>query len=488
MQYEYNPKTGENLHFNESNILSGTEHKTIKQCAWICHDKDRYTADDEKAGKGKMDDLKGKHWHIVLNCKPALPLSTIAKWFGVPENCIEFPKGQGAFLDCVEYLTHESTKAQQQGKFRYTDEEVKANFDFRKELDEREENRLKYGKDLSKKDRQRYDVLYHGKTLQQCIDDDKILFMEDIEKLKKFRLEYISNQEAPRTRINYYVCGAGGIGKGLMSRAIARSLFPQYENDDDIYFSVGSGNTTFEGYDGQPVVIWNDCRAIDLIQKLGGRGNVFDVFDTHPPKRPGKQNIKYGSVRLCNVVNIVNSPEDYKDFLDGLAGQYIDKNGRMVYAEDRGQSYRRFPMIIPIRQEDFDILINKGFMENNTDFLQYREYFSIAGNLQKIATICGDNEELAKRITAETVKPIIDKHNEILALTDGYELTEAEILEKFKDYGKIKYSPVILDCELSENNPYIEEPQNRKETQAEEWKQPNVIEICKRMENGDYPF
>ena len=32
-QYEKNPRTGKDMHFGESNILSAIDHKTIKDCA-----------------------------------------------------------------------------------------------------------------------------------------------------------------------------------------------------------------------------------------------------------------------------------------------------------------------------------------------------------------------------------------------------------------------------------------------------------------------
>ena len=66
-------------------------------------------------------------------------------------------------------------------------------------------------------------------------------------------------------------------------------MYPQYENDEDIFFIVGSNGSALEGYDGQPVIIWDDKRAIDLLNVLGDRGNVFNVFDVHPVRQ--RQNI-----------------------------------------------------------------------------------------------------------------------------------------------------------------------------------------------------
>ena len=66
----------------------------------------------------------------------------------------------------MEYLPHSSEKEQEKGKTLYEDSEVHANFDWRKELNEREENREKYGGDLSPKKRMEWDVFYDGKTLK----------------------------------------------------------------------------------------------------------------------------------------------------------------------------------------------------------------------------------------------------------------------------------------------------------------------------------
>jgi len=275
--------------------------------------------------------------------------------------------------------------------------------------------------------------------------------------------------QQPNTRINYYVCGSGGLGKGLMSKAIARSLFPHLLDDDDIFFPVGSNNATFEGYDGQPVIIWNDCRAIDLLQKLGGRGNVFDVFDTHPSST-GRQNVKYSSVKLCNTVNIVNSVEDYSSFLNGLAGEYTARDGAKIIAEDKGQSYRRFPMIIPLHQEDFDLLLNKGFLEDTNDFSEYISYKNIRGNLQKIAVMCSGNEKLAREIESRTIKTITDKHQEVLEKINNQNLDDDEIRKMFERNGK-----TWLNLEKEEKPVYVEN----------EKKEIDLLEYAQQQKDND---
>lgn len=436
MQYVKHPETNETL-LEEDKIIETINRKGIKLYAYILHDKDVYSQADEEADpKHKKGEIKPPHWHIVLQCGYAIEIGTVAKWLGISDNFVDVPKGLGAgkFLDCVEYLTHESIKQQELGKHRYEDKEVKTNFDFRSKIDKRNENKAKYGKDLSDKDQLRYDVLYSGKTLRQCIAQDRLLYMEDFEKLQKLRMQYISMQKPPKTRLNYYVTGRGGVGKGLICRALARSMYPQYNDDEDIFFEVGAKGAAFEGYDGQPVIIWNDRRAYDLLQELNGRGNVFNVFDTHPTKQ--KQNVKFSSMFLCNEVNIVNSVQPYDEFLQGLAGGYTDKYGEEHEAEDKGQSYRRFPFMILLHEEDFDMMLNKGFVENTKNFEEYIEYNHIRGNMQRIAERCGSNEKLARTLEAKVLEPVVKKHNEVKEQFEHQVDNEEAILKEFEDYGK----------------------------------------------------
>lgn len=437
MQYQNHPNTGEML-LSEDAIKSAVEHKGIDKWAYVLHNQDihtqqecdRYIKDHNgEQPEWKVGDKKPPHWHVVIQFKNQSDTSTVAKWLGITENYVQVPKGNGPgkFLDCVAYLTHENKKQQSQGKHLYSDEEIHSNFDFRSELNQRADDKVKYGGDLSPKDKLRYDVLYRGKTLRQCISEAPKLYMDDMQYLKKARLDYISRQPAPPNRINYYVTGEGGDGKGLMCRSIARSLFPN-DYDDEIFFEVGSDNCLFEGYDGQPVIIWNDFRAHELIESLGSIGNVYTVFDTHPTRQ--KQNIKYGSINLCNTVNLINSVQPWSEFLDELNFNKEDRKHK--------QAYRRFPLISVLHTSDYDLLINKGFIEGDSEsFGQYIEYKHIQGSLRMIAERCRANDELARELEAKTVKPVITAHNQLVTKMEEIPDDEDEIRAEFANYGTI---------------------------------------------------
>lgn len=443
----HNPETGEK-YLDEEKIKDALNHRTIKRWGYALHDKDVYNeADELEDPKHRAGEHKDDHWHIVLEMKSnQQDVDTIAKWFGIPANMIDIAKGRGAFLDCVEYLTHENPKecgpveAGGNGKHRYADEEVFANFDFRAELDKRLVNKAKYGKDLTLQEQWRFDVRYNGKTLRECRLEDNVQFIEDEKRLRELRIGYLSEQPAPSFRFNFYVQGRGGLGKGLMCRALARSLFPHLagHDDDEIFFETGAPGVAFEGYDGQPVIIWNDRRHTSLLKELKGRENVFNVFDTHPTRQ--RQNVKFGSISLVNTFNIVNSVEPYDEFLDGLVARRKGENGDYEQEEDKGQSYRRFPFIIPLHEDDFDFLLNKGFMEGTAEFTEYIAYEHIRGNMQRIAERCKNNERLARALENQVLEPVIGKVLELQARYDvNDEMTEEEeqaILAEFADYGK----------------------------------------------------
>ena len=123
-QNEYHPndyddgnvKQGSTPLITQKMIDDGLSRRSIKQYAYIWHDKDVYTKDEEEENPQHVaGQPKARHVQIVLNCPNKVDTSSVAKWIGIPENFIGVPKGRGAFLDCVEYLTHESEKEQEAG-------------------------------------------------------------------------------------------------------------------------------------------------------------------------------------------------------------------------------------------------------------------------------------------------------------------------------------------------------------------------------------
>lgn len=413
-------KPGVEPWITEEQIAEGLDHKTIKQWAWIWHDRDIYTEEDEitdRENRVKAGELKFKHAHIMIDVPSKFPISTVARWFKVPPQQVTVLRGRGAFLDGVEYLVHESPRALEQFKTHYDDDEIHASpgFDFRKELTDLQAHRAKYGKragEMTPADTMRMHVMHDGWNMKQCRDDDPLTYAKIRSSLPPLRLDYLLDSPPCPFRLNIYVDGPGGTGKSSFCRYIAQTMF---KNTDSPYFRIGNdARVTFDGYDGQPAIIWDDMRAVSLIKQFGREG-VFRLFDPHPDQ--DAQQAKHSRIILCNMLNIINGVEPYKDFIAGLAGTYTDRDGRKHEAEDENQAWRRFPLILCVRMDDFAVLFNKGFVDDDLSSIKtMQQYAFIRGSMkeamEKLSGEARDQALLTFGEPVETaVKMITDAHD-----------------------------------------------------------------------------
>lgn len=374
MQYLRHPTTGETLLTEETvrGVLS--TYRTITDWAYIIHDRD--IKDDGIT-------IKPPHFHIVIRTpRSPVTIQKISTWFGIPENFIDIPKGRGAFYDCVGYLTHALTP----DKTRYLDENVQSNFDWKQALENyyasKDRNR-KYTNRNEKIDE--WLLLLNGGAvnLADLRAEDPVLFLRNYPVLSRARNSYLKNLPAPSCRINFLITGDAGYGKSLASRAVARSLYDgEGLEEHEILFEIGDNKVSFEGYEGQPVIIWNDARPKNLLDMLGSRDNLFNVFDCFPSNR--RQHIKYDSIALNNKYNIINTVMPWEDFVKGLAGEFTTWDGRQFFSEDVVQSYRRFPMIIPLQRDYYNVYLNEGWLSLNGNYREYINYCQIRGNFGEI--------------------------------------------------------------------------------------------------------
>ena len=216
--------------------------------------------------------------------------------------------------------------------------------------------------------------------MKQCREDDPLTFSKIRNTLPPLRLDYLMDAPPCPFRLNIYVDGPGGIGKSAFCEYIAQSLFSFV---DDPFFHVGNDErVTFDGYDGEPVIIWDDMRAIDFIKHFGNNG-TFRLFDPHPKKMA--EQAKHTRVILNNALTIINGVDSFDKFISTLAGEYVDAKGYRHHAEDANQAWRRFPMILCVRENDFDILINQGFINKDLSSIQTLiTYSHIRGNMKAI--------------------------------------------------------------------------------------------------------
>lgn len=186
-------------------------------------------------------------------------------------------------------------------------------------------------------------VTKEGMTEEYVRKSNSTFYTNNFEAVSRWRKKYLSEYAPiPEFKTNIYIYGPGGIGKTVASQAAAKSLFPDAVNP---YFQTFAETRNLKWYDGQPVIIWDNCMSSDLL-RMFGRQKLFDILDTQPTDTKCKTNS--GSVRLVNSINIINSIEPYDVFLDGLCKS----------KEDKDQVCKLFPIIMELHEDDYDILYN----------------------------------------------------------------------------------------------------------------------------------
>lgn len=450
MQYRVHKDTGEVLWVREQwdALISALDELGILEAhAAIWHDKDHFPDGRDKP----------LHFHGVIRLKPGFEkqIRFLAIRASLPASRIRRPGDAYAegkvvtgrlaadisFYDFCQYLVHEDERSREQGKFQYPRDEVAASFDFGAFLDAGRPAKAKNSRTKATPvDMLALAIQEEGLTLREAKRQDPLAYNRAIGRMERSRGVYLSSMEAPSMVMNFYISGIGGVGKDLLARALARSLAPDVESP---FFVVGGQNVTFQKYDGQPVLIWEDHRAGAMVAKVGGRGELFSLLG--PYRDPGASpdvNVKHGSTRLVNAFNIVTGPDDYRTFLDGLAGEYAVMQGGVKVqhkAENKGQAYRRFPVIIPVSEGEYDIYVNKGFLDGTREYEVYEEYRHMRQGLEALARRAQLIEDAVERaqVLADreraTVLPILEQVRRLEI--SGEAISADEVLAEFADVG-----------------------------------------------------
>lgn len=439
-QYLRNPVTGEVL-LDEQTIRQFCEGKAVKRYGWIIHDKDVLSAKEARDMGRQPGELKDPHAHLMLEMNNATALGAVARKLGIPPQYVEIKKGKGVFWDTMEYLSHEHEKQQELGKHRYDDSEVHSNIkDWREQLNEHVARRSENGKNRRLGERVKklkMRVLRGELTLRQALHADDEAYAECFTQLRGLRSEFLGTMPPPDVRMNFHVSGKGRSGKTAMAKALAQSLYPHLE-EHECYFVVGEKGVSFQQYDGQPVIIYDDYRAVDFIVEFG-RSGTFRMFDQHPGKVV--MNIKYGAVNLVNEVSIVTAVESYEDFCNGLAGTYEDKTGNKFKAEDDRQSYGRFPFFSKVDPESFTWFMNRGFVDGHSyhstqEVLRCEHNWREYSNL--LDTLSEDERREVTLAAGETFfKPLLDKAHP-KALQRDHSGDKQAVLAQLTAPGKVR--------------------------------------------------
>lgn len=458
----------------------------IKGSAYILHDKDSYIEkevkdinkrldDDIQALKDanawtqeKEDELQAKkvavgehkpdHWHILLDFgSNSKSVSAIATMFHtIPSMVNRVHGGKKGFASMLAYLTHITPTAMNDDKFEYDTSEVKGlKFPEIGEYDgfsTYEDFANAYLEGTFITDVTAKDVLQGRITPGELMKKDPEYFLKHETMIRRARINYNNSKSTPNTLFNYFV-GAGSsdregtqgrIGKGIMCKALALShlsnMFPNIDftdmtNDEltskgYIYWTGGAG-VPFQGYDGQPIIIWEDCRAYDLIKAFGGINNVFKSLDTHP--KPIGLNIKYGEVYLKNSIFIFDGAQSYDEFINELSIKWVqernswgDSHNVMKVKEDKSQAKGRFPFIIEITPSTISATIQLEYLIGTT---RYNSRKTFRNDLRFLAQ--AKKLEVASNLVG---KLFVDASTNVLSVLDAPKDEPDNLLEEISEH------------------------------------------------------
>lgn len=439
----------QNTHYDGVEIFSldqaqqACDRKGMTEYAYILHDRDTYSAEEIASGNAPVDaavdDPKADHIHTVVRRKSMATLGAIARAFGVPPQQVE-KKAASAFEDLVEYLTHEHPDQQERGKHLYDRSEVITNVaDLWECVDKHKENRKKKKVD----EKAVFKQVSDGElTLEDVREQYPDIYVKkgNLSHMRILRNDYISRLVPPSKVMNIYICGDGGKGKDAAAVAIAKALKELFGWR---IFKVGADNVTFENYDGEEIIIWEDKRAASFIHACGGRGDAFRVLGPYRKDTDRMVvNVKNSKVTLANHVNIITAVTPYRTFISGLAGTYKDRYNVEQNAEDEGQAYRRIQIVIEVERGSYTIHVNKGFAEGTGE---YFDYFTTSGIAQNFEQLYRDSEHIKDEeerinvvgeLSTQTVAPVIDEFNRLMNRADSLsEMTADELRAQYAHLG-----------------------------------------------------
>lgn len=445
--------------------LAQRSSSLLRWC-WIIHDEDRYTVDDclnpdgtppdpvlavadegvylsidlklrvwlivqwkSKADKfamrGWFGQLKPVHIHCAVQAKNYLSFKQIAKELGIPAQYVQkstahFPldspmRGK-KFEAMATYQTHKDDVQRAKGKHVYLDSAVHTSgFDYTELTIEYLELKAKTSASRMKKaeiDAVTNDIHAGKISIRDAIAKYGYAFYHDHKKaFDDARQEYLASDAFTiPMRTNIYIGpdagfakahpnDLGGLGKTQLAKRIAMGLTPDL-TQRDAFHKVSDMKVAFDRYVEQPTIIFSESRPGGFMGILG-RETTFNILETHPDK--DAVSIKFGDRVLVNSFNVVEGIVPWRQFLEGLAGEYVDKRGEHHDAEARTQAYRRFALVIALTPTTFDLYGNKGvFMGDDTSLTSFMHMAHGEVNVAKLMRTYGGPA------LGEVFKPVVD--------------------------------------------------------------------------------
>lgn len=404
----------------------------IRLFAWVIHNRDTYTEEEvSKATKAiQVGDSKPEHLHCVINLSNGMTPSAVCKLLNIdPRQLVYVKRREGddeddndTFKDKAMYLCHR----RQPEKAQYEFEEIHCNFNYAEEF-------KKYCQTSLRKSKSKHSQAFIKEHLnklslgEETTQDIIRIYGYDAYEYAKAKFDH-AQQYYEKTALNpvpirltFLITGPSTTGKTPLAKLYACSLFPDLKPQEAFFLASDSENrnNTFSSYMGQPVIIYDDWRAVSFITCFGREKLFNSLFAVHP--EPSAFNIKYGSMVLKHSINIITTVEDPDNFIRGIAGEYKDMYGNYHQSESGQvlQSYKRFWSITQISEEEIIIKINAGFLDGSR-LAYYQQYITLATLNNNIKALVEKyHPELYASIGSKKFPELVAQTNAQVEKSDG---------------------------------------------------------------------
>lgn len=271
-------------YFNEEIIIEGIKilFDKIEKYCYILHDKD----------VNEDGTPKHAHYHLFLQFSQQVDFSVVAKAFKQKENRIQ-KIAANSFKGAIHYLVH----FKEPDKHQYNPDEVKANFDYKKYIEDLK-NQVSKTKRLS----QIREGIETGKIRRFNLYDfismeEYAKYYNSIERYFKYRDIILSKKQIQKKCI--FITGPSGCGKTEFAKAWS-------EKRNLSCFVTGSSNDPLQGYGGEDVLVLDDLRGSvfsfsDLLKLLSNNTNT------------AVQSRYYNKLLQCEYI-FITSVIDIEDF------------------------------------------------------------------------------------------------------------------------------------------------------------------------------
>ena len=303
-------------------------HKTIKEWAYIIHDKDT----------DKNGNLKEAHIHLYLNFgKSGASFETVAKWFNDAPQYVCKVKGRKG--DMLMYLTHQNAP----DKYQYSTEEIVSNFDIGNAI--KEDRALCYMIEcidsiLFEFAQEKITYAQAQKRLQEiktsCTEHTVLdSWMTAFDKVQKlWKQQCIMSTKGKRDMQIIFIHGDSGSGKSTYAEMYAKMLCDKKGYRD--FARSSASNDILQDYMGEDILILDDYRDVD--EMTGKSESLSDTLKMLDPHYASSSKSRYTNKTFRGKLVIITSTKDPLMWFVGTK-------------EQRWQFFRRISMLIEIDKD-----------------------------------------------------------------------------------------------------------------------------------------